>query len=116
MTVAFVKTFATNLLEYENLVGSGVVSEHCSLHYRTLYIRSADLYLALVVHEKDLVELHSCTFCFRKAVAKDLIACLNFKLLACNINNSVHKKTLLKSFDRKRIPSEISYRAPRPSE
>ncbi len=95
MTVALVKTLATDLFEYKNLISSCVICEHRSLDHCTLNIRSADLYLALVIHEKDFVELHSCTFRLRKTVAKDFIACLNFELLACNINNSVHKNLIL---------------------
>ena len=95
MSVTLVKTFATDFLEYKNLISSCVICEHCSLNYRTFNIRSTDTYLTLVINEKYFVELHCSTFCLRKTVAEDLVACLNFKLLACNFYDCVHTIKLL---------------------
>lgn len=91
MSVAFVEAFATDFLEYQNFVSSDIICENSSLYDCALYIRSTYLNCTLVIYEKYLSELHSCTLCLRKTVAKDFIACLDFELLACNINNSVHK-------------------------
>ena len=95
MSVAGLETFAADLLEYDDLLGPALVTNNSSLDYCTLYIRSADLYLALIVYEEDLVELHISTFGRSKTRNKDLDASLYFHLLACDVYDSVHLKKLI---------------------
>lgn len=90
MSVAFLETLATDLLEYEDLISPCIVCENGCLDGNALHIGSADLHLTLVVEKKDFVELHISTFCFREAVAEDFIASFYFKLLTCNIYDCVH--------------------------
>ena len=90
VSVAGLETFAADLLEYNDLLGPAIVTNNSGLDHCTLYIRSADLYLTLIVNEEYLVELHSSTFGRSKARYKDLDTSLYFHLLACDVYDSVH--------------------------
>lgn len=79
-----------DLLENDNLVSSAGIIKDGGLYDSTLDIRSSDLYLALIVNEEHLIELYGSTFGLRKSLDKDFSASLYFKLLACDVYDSVH--------------------------
>ena len=91
MAIALLEALATDLLEDKNLVSLYLIVQNCSLYYSTFNIRSSDLYSLSVSDEKNFSELHSSTFFSRKAVYEDFISSFNFELLACNVNDCVHK-------------------------
>ena len=91
VAVALLEALATDLLEYENLVSLYIIIEDGGLNHCTFYVRSANLDVFAVFDKKHLVELHVSTIRSREAVYEDFIASFNFKLLACNVNDCVHK-------------------------
>ena len=96
MTIALLEALAADLLEYKHLVCPCLVVNDCCLDNCAFYIGSSDLYVSLVVNEKNLVELNVSTFGLRKSLDKDFISSFYLELLACNVYDCVHKKTLLK--------------------
>ena len=98
MTVELLEALAANLLEYEHLVCLGTVINDSCLDNGTLYIGGSDTDLTLIIDEEDLVKHYICTVCSREAVAKDFFSSFYLELLACNVNDCVHKyyKTYLK--------------------
>ena len=92
MSVQFLVSFTTFLLENQNFLSSASVIKDSSLHNSTLYIRGSDFDCPVSIYKKHFVKLDSSTFLSRKTVDKDLHSSLNFKLMACNIHNCVHIK------------------------
>lgn len=91
MTVEFLETLTTDLFEYKHLVSLCLVIENSCLDYSALHIGSTHLESALVLDQQHFAELHGLTFGLRKSLNENLVASLNFELLACNIYNCVHK-------------------------
>ena len=91
MAIAFLETLAADFLEYEYLVGLGLIVEDGGFDDSTLHIRITELDLPFGVNEQDLVEFDGRILRRRKTVDEDLIACFDLELLTCNINNCVHK-------------------------
>ena len=96
VTVEFLETLATDLLENNHLVRPCIICENGSLHDSTLDIRCAHLYLSFVINKENLVELHVSAFCLREPLNEDFVASLNLELLACNFYDCVHLKNFLK--------------------
>ena len=96
MAIALLEALATDLLEDKNLVSLCIIINNSSLDYCTLYVRSSDLDVRVICDEEHLVELYSSTIRSREAVYEDFISSFYFELLACNVNNCVHNKTLKK--------------------
>lgn len=96
MAVALLEALAADLLEDKNLVSLCIIINNSSLDYCTLYVRSSDLYGVILGYEKHLVELYGSTFLSGKTLNKDLGASFYLELLACNVYDCVHNKTLLK--------------------
>ena len=92
MAVEGLETFAANLLENKNLVSLHIICENGCLHNCSLHIRATDFDLALIVNEEHLVKLYFSVFGLGKPLNENLVASLYLELLACNINNCVHKK------------------------
>ncbi len=96
MAIALLEALSADLLEYKYLVSLGVIINNSSLYYCTLYVRSSNLYSCIVSDEKHFVELYISTIRSREAVYEDFVASFNLELLACNVNDCVHYKNLLK--------------------
>lgn len=96
MTIELLEALTAYLLEDKNLVGLGLIIEHCSLDYRSVHIGSTDLDIRVVRDEKDLPELHISTLGIGKPLHKDFISSLYLELLACNFYDCVHLKLHLK--------------------
>ena len=90
VTVQSLESLATDFLEYEHLLGLGVIVYHGGLDLGTLHIRSTDLYLTLIVYEEDLVELNGFSVLGLEAVHEDVHSSFYFKLLACNVYDCEH--------------------------
>ena len=91
MAIELLEALATDLLEDEHLVSLRLVIEDRGLHDSTLHIRITELDLPFGVNEQHLVEFYRRILRSRKTVDEDFIACFNLELLACNVNNCVHK-------------------------
>ena len=104
MAIERLVSFATDFLEYEYLLGLGVVIDDGSLDTGTLYIGGSDLDRTIFVDEQDLVESNSLSVLRLETIHEDLHASLNLKLLACNVYDCVHKTKLVISLNRKRLP------------
>ena len=106
MAVALLEALAADLLEDKNLVSLCIIINNSSLNHCTLYVRSSNLDVSVISDEEHLVELYSSTIRSREAVYEDFITSFYFELLACNVNDCVHYKKLIKSFNRKRPSSK----------
>ena len=102
MTVGFLISFTTDLLENDNLLCFGIVLENCSLHYCALYVRNTDFHITLVVDEEYLIEFYGLVFLRCKAIDENLCTSLYLELLACNVYDCVQYYTNLLSFGCKR--------------
>ena len=98
VTVELLETFATDLLENEDLVCAGRIIEDGGLHDCTLDIGGSYLDGLAVCYEENLGELHGLAVLCCEAVDKNLIAGFDLKLLACNVYDSVHIKLKLLKF------------------
>jgi hypothetical protein len=87
-----------DLLEDKHLVSRSLIIEDGGLHNGAFHIRITELNLPFGVNQQDFVELNGLIFRRGKAVAEDLFSSLDFELLACNVNNCVHKKQNLFKF------------------
>lgn len=91
MTIELLEALATDLLEYKHLVSLYLVIEDSSLDNSALHIGSTHFESALVLDQQHFAELHDLAFGLGKSLNENLVASLNFELLACNIYNCVHK-------------------------
>ena len=97
MAIELLEALATDLLEYEHLVSLRLVIENGGLHDGTLNVRITELDLPFGVNQQDFVEFNGLILRCREAVHEDLVTGFNLELLACNVNNCVHKnKTYFK--------------------
>ena len=94
MTVQFLITLTTFLLEYKNLLALASVVEYSCCNLCALYVRCANLYCSVLIDKEYLVELDSSTLLSRKAVYEDLHTSLYLELLACNVYDCVHKNLM----------------------
>ena len=90
VTVQSLESFATDFLEYEYLLGLGVIVYDGGGNLGTLHIGSTDLYFALIVYEEHFVELDGLSVLGGKAIYEDVHSSFYFKLLACNVNDCEH--------------------------
>ena len=112
MAIAFLETLAADFLEYEYLVGLGLIVEDGGFDDSTLHIRITELDLPFGVNQQDLVELYRGILGSRQAVDKNLFPGLDLELLACNVNNCVHKNKTFLSFSLRRARPRV--RLPEP--
>ena len=96
VAIEFLEALATDLLENDHLVSLYVIFENGGLYDCALYIGSTDLHCCIICNEEDLLELHISTFGIGKPLHKDFISSFYLELLACNVNDCVHNKLLLK--------------------
>ena len=89
VTVQFLVTFTTFLLENKNLVVPQVTKNFC--FYRgTFYNRCAYQNLTVVVYQQDFVEAHRGFHILVETVYVELPTFLSLKLLACDFYYYVH--------------------------
>ena len=95
MAIELLEALATDLLEYEDLVGLGVVFEDGGFHHCAFNIGSSDGDGLSVCDEEYLGELYISTFGVGEPLHKDFVASFYFKLLACNVYDCVHQTMFL---------------------
>ena len=96
VTVQSLESFTADFLKHEHFLCLGVVVDDGGLYNCSFYGGSANLNCTFIVNEKDFGELHGFSVLCLEAVYEDVLSSFNLELLACNVNDCVHCKNLLK--------------------
>ncbi len=91
MTVQFLVTLATFLVENQNFVATNGVVEHFYHYFGTLYYRSTDGDITVIVDKENLIKFERCTdFCLCYSMDEQPPSGLGLELLSLHFYDCVH--------------------------